>query len=1205
MSHTNLIHMPIPAAVNTKSCIRTIADKERTGGYLWNPPREDEIGLFPKLHPTTGEILNYKEVTAFDYEDVDGRVKTVARTETLDAEKNPTSEKIYYGTYNGLAAGTFYGRHSRNFRQRELTPKQIVDDVLLKGYSVAPGRYVPTDEHPSHRSADTLTETWMLLADGDKEPHTFSLDELLEKNPAIPSIFTWVGESIKSRSFLNPEMRYRLMLLLPEPFTGSQADKYAWEFMVDEICALFPFIDRGVGSDISRFSFGNARPNSLSVWFDADGVTLEDVHRWKAMGKRKVEDEARKVEEAQRQKVKRSEARSKRQRNRGDANAEHPLSAFFDTGIDRLLMEEGCSHISGEVWQYPGSSSERSFNLKGEVIKPWSTTVKEALPPDHTDNRPIQAHRFVIYRRYGIDVKGIKGKAATELFKKLAADGFGKFDERQAQKVNIQKLFEDTDLEKRILAGEFDEEAKPEKVPTWEEQEEARMARLRAGKTGDGRFGPLSLQRPPAILKKPTKVQEVIELLESNKKISTTLAQNHRIVGLNAPTGAGKDEQHMAMVIEHKLHSIETKPHHRVAEEKTARWQERASAARWVGITAGMEIVEEMDWEERIADPFPEHGWKCIQPKRVWEYMQRGGNRHLGICNKCPVKDTCAVAGYNGQAAWIKHHRAIVLAIPQLFIDPIYESFSEKLYHVSPRDEDLDAQESQIRLAVMDEVHPTKLFLECKLPLGQLQIWRNMWGAEDLAVFSARIEPLILNEDWAGLQNYIESINENIAESICDQMHHVREPYELVQEKTIDPDTGDELGMFKLRFGSDNLVTLAVNRDAVLRLKALEIPNLHLPEVQQTGHVEMTLDQAFSIGVYGAPEELDGDAIQSRMPKTYSKEWNPLRQLQKLFERYPADGAPISLEGSQDAGILTWEVAPQLHDHIKRIICMSATLDEELFRRAFSEYADDLVFVRVEPTPLIEGSQIFQIRTGKYPRGTVLNVNGDRKLHGTGLKLWNMFQYEVLRDPEKTHALVTYQSVINNNVDWLNEQENIIEYANFFGLEGINSMQEADNLWVLFDPELNDADIRRYAKQLYGNDETALDFSRENGRYVDERVYRVWHSSVVGELLQAVGRARLNRVQGTIVLLTGVEIPSITNRAETLLFDLKDWEVDKNITILEPRIRQRELSEACFDAHEDIIMQEMEDGMSQREATRKYGVTNHWIRQLIKKKAEG
>ena len=749
-----------------------------------------------------------------------------------------------------------------------------------------------------------------------------------------------------------------------------------------------------------------------------------------------------------------------------------------------------------------------------------------------------------------------------------------------------------------ILDGTLDV-PEPIEIPSWAEQEESRIKRVKRGEAS-----PLELIRPSAILEKSRDVQDVITLLESDAKIARALAMNNRIIGLNAPTGAGKDERHMAMVVEHELHSIETKPHHLVAREKTERWQERASAARWVGITAGMDEVEAMHWEDRIADPFPESSdWKCIQPRRVWNYMQRGGNRHLGICSKCPVQDTCNIAGYNGQAAWVKQQRAIVLAIPQLFVNPIFESFSEKLYHVSPRDEEVDAQESTLRLAVMDEEDAFTLFLECELSLAQLQIWRNMWGEEDLAVFAARLENILLNGELTDLKDYIESINETVAESICDQMHHVREPYELIEEKTIDPDTGDELGVFKLRFRSGNLVTLAVNRDAVMRLKALELPNLHIPEVQRTGHVEMTLDQAFAIGVYGAADEMDGEAILSRLPRTYSKEWNPFKQLQKLFERYPAESAPISLDGANDAMMLTWEVAPQLHEHIKRLICMSATLDEELFRRAFSEYADDLEFVRVEPTPLVEGSQIFQIRTGKYCRGTVLDVNGNRQLHGTGMKLWEMFKSEVLRDPDATHALVTYQSVIDNHVEWLDEQENIIEYANFFGLEGINSMQEADYVWVVFDPELNDTDIRRYAKQFYGDDETPLDFTREDGRYVDERVYRVWHASVVGELLQAVGRARLNRVQGTIVLLTGVEIPAVTNRKETLIFDLKDWEVDKDLTLLEARIRQRELSEACFEAHEDVIMADIEDGMSQREVQRKYGAPLHWIRKVINKYA--
>ena len=78
------------------------------------------------------------------------------------------------------------------------------------------------------------------------------------------------------------------------------------------------------------------------------------------------------------------------------------------------------------------------------------------------------------------------------------------------------------------------------------------------------------------------------------------------------------------------------------------------------------------------------------------------------------------------------------------------------------------------------------------------------------------------------------------------------------------------------------------------------------------------------------------------------------------------------------------------------------------------------------------------------------------------------------------------------------------------GLAKSRSLQEAAVPWILGDPELDERDIRRCAKRLYGDEETPLIFERDDtGRYVDERAQRVSEAAVVGEVLQAIGRARL------------------------------------------------------------------------------------------------
>ena len=753
----------------------------------------------------------------------------------------------------------------------------------------------------------------------------------------------------------------------------------------------------------------------------------------------------------------------------------------------------------------------------------------------------------------------------------------------------------------RMLDGDFDI---PE-PPTYEEVAEGKH-RQKLSDVREGKKSPLELLRPKAVLQKSNRVQEVITLMKSDSELRQAFLKNSRLIAVNAPTGAGKDETHMSVVLDSNLHSIETKPHHRVAEEKVERWgQLSTTVAHWTGVMHGAHIVEAMEWDERIEDPFPEDGsWKCVQPTKVWAYMQQGGNRHLGICQDCEVRDACYAIGFNSQSMHAKGKRAIVTAIPDLFINPIYESFSEKLYVVAPKDEELGAQESvgegaNIRLAVMDEVDPTNLFLNCRLSMGQLQSWRIMWHTAELGEFASKLEGILVQEQSiTALSEYILSIDDDLVRTLGEQMGKVRTSYTSHRHETVDYETDDVLSSFKLVFPNGSEACLAKDYRAYQILRNKEVPVVLQQEIAAEGIMEVTLDVAFRVGIYGNPAEMDAEDIESILPQVYSENWNPLLQLQLLFRRYPVEGAPIHFK--QNA--LEWEVPPQLHEHIQRMLCMSATVYEPLFRRALSAYENDIEFVSVSPTPLIEGSRIFQLRTGKYCRGTVLEWDDKMRAIGlkkAGKKLWDMFKTEVERDVTVKHALITYQCILDWNSEWLESNPNVIASANYWGLEGINEMQDADYVWVMFDPELDGKTIERYSKRFWGDDEEPLNFDREDGCYVDERVYLVWESQVIGELLQAVGRARLNRKKGNVVVLTGLEIPTVTNRAETLLFDFVDWEIDKNLPEwLEFRIRQRELQSATHAAHDEDVIEALQRGESMNSVSKKYHRKYHEVRKL-------
>ena len=89
-------------------------------------------------------------------------------------------------------------------------------------------------------------------------PSPTDFHQLLELYPDLPKDFYWVGESISSRSSLKPELRTRLLLVLPKPIYKGETE--LWETVIDALVTKYPFIARGVGVDKVRLSFGNARP---------------------------------------------------------------------------------------------------------------------------------------------------------------------------------------------------------------------------------------------------------------------------------------------------------------------------------------------------------------------------------------------------------------------------------------------------------------------------------------------------------------------------------------------------------------------------------------------------------------------------------------------------------------------------------------------------------------------------------------------------------------------------------------------------------------------------------------------------------------------------------------------------------------------------------------------------------------------------------
>ena len=153
---------------------------------------------------------------------------------------------------------------------------------------------------------------------------------------------------------------------------------------------------------------------------------------------------------------------------------------------------------------------------------------------------------------------------------------------------------------------------------------------------------------------------------------------------------------------------------------------------------------------------------------------------------------------------------------------------------------------------------------------------------------------------------------------------------------------------------------------------------------------------------------------------------------------------------------------------------------------------------------------------------------------------------EIEREPGVKHAIITYDSIIEQLKD-VAEKENVCLLTEFKYLDKLETAFEAaEVVWIVGTPYWEPGLVWRYAQILFGNDEEPLCYEAETEfqHYKDERVQRIYSQIVADLITEIVGRAGLNRWSGKkVVLMSSLEIPDITDRPETLLFDWEDFEV--------------------------------------------------------------
>ena len=674
----------------------------------------------------------------------------------------------------------------------------------------------------------------------------------------------------------------------------------------------------------------------------------------------------------------------------------------------------------------------------------------------------------------------------------------------------------------------------------------------------DGTLSPLAVKRPPTALRKSEYMPERYQTSENNPvQIQNIFDRTDRVLGFVTKTDSGTYEA-ASYVLDGGATCLNV-PAVNLAEKAEEHYQNRnlSSFIRWKTRMHQWEQAKKIPVDVRMATPF-QHGNVCEDPERCEALEKKGGNPTEGICPQCPVYTECQQRGYLSQPTALKRTKAQILAIPELFFNPQYAELVEEIFE--------QVDETQ-RLGIIGRIQAHKLFVECKLQRKLLEEWITHWQGSALGNFAKALQHAVEIADipHADAVKRIRTVIRSFEwqeEALVRQMCQVSIRGRVVERNIVDPETGELLARFAVEFENGVTAYIPLEDNMADRLKANGMPFFRLSgfAINEDIKILMPMAQAIRLGILNTETV---ESIQEFPTVCLDPNWTYWHQLKRFFAHYSRDAdAPIRW----DDNVLRFWVPPILHPNVKRLLLMSLTPSERYIRRAFPH--EKIEVHRSEPTSWIPGNQVFQIRTGIYPQQTILGYNNNADVIGiskTGRRFLAGIRAEVERDPNVKHAIITYKSVVSR-LDDIAEKENVSFVTDFNNVKGRSAaFRKTQVIWIIGTPRWLPNLVWRRAQILFGNDEEPLSYEEEieTGRCKDERIREVYEQGVVRVLTRTLQRTGLDRwPDKTVVLISSLPLPDITDRPETLLFDWEDFEIAGGLHRLPEMIATRERFEA-------------------------------------------
>ena len=671
----------------------------------------------------------------------------------------------------------------------------------------------------------------------------------------------------------------------------------------------------------------------------------------------------------------------------------------------------------------------------------------------------------------------------------------------------------------------------------------------------EGKLSPLALKRSVPILHRRGLTKKVYGSPEEKvAEIQHIFQQDARVLGIISETVPRTDTTLESYLLNQGPTCLYI-PNRRLAEAAEQRYEtyNLPSFARWRVRNYHWEEAKALPVDTRMANPF-QSGNPCEDPERCNALQQKGGKAYKSICSQCPVLVECQQRGYLSQPRAFKNVKAQILSANRLFLNPRRAAQLERI---------LGFEDGIERTCILDEtiVGVNALFLECQLSSKVLEEWAVNWRGDVLGNFAKALSNALELQSEpndsaiARVRAAVEGFQRYEA-SLIHQMCHVNVRGKVVERGFHDPETGRELAHFTIEFkdGSSAYIPLDAHAEDRLREKGRFVfsPDAFVPDEDM--RIPMQMAEAIALGVL---DTRTVKSIQAFPTVSKNSNWTFWHQLRHFFSHYTRDtDAPMRWN---DDALWFW-MPPVLHPSIKRLLLISPTLSKRQLHKVFPN--EEIEVVRTQPTRWISGNTVFQLRTEVHSLRTILNWDNNWDVLGLsklGERFFSNIRAEIDRDTRVKHAVITNKQILRQLTD-IAGRENVCFLKDFKQVNPID-LEKPDVVWIVGVPILSQKVVWRRAQMLFGNDEEPLYYEQEveSGHYKDERIQGIHYQSVAGSLARIVGYVGLSfRANKKVVLLTSMELPDITDRPETLLFDWEDFEVAGGLEKLPEVIATRE-----------------------------------------------